>query len=265
MYLLKKPHGVFPLLVCLLAGGLASCGMEEYSYMPSVTEAGGSIVEVQLNNKATIRLPGAVSSSNFTHFSIVYRLYVSGENTAGQIQTSSSELSRINSYLAQDYNALAPYADPANSSSSTSIGSVFMGRGYYTLALEGANIDNVLSRGSEVVIEFPAVTGAIPTLTTGGRTRNLWRSRGDDSINYSKPNTPLPRNNRYFLNYSELNAKVDNATTIPENLDVAGSSVPDPRYVYISMYLIVVGREANLAPVYSKPTFIGILKLPEAY
>jgi hypothetical protein len=251
--------------VFAIAGGLASCGMEEYSYMPSPTESGGAVTEVQLNNKATIRLPNSVSNSNFTHFAILYRLYVSGENISGQIQNSATELNKINPYLLSDYNALAPYADVTNTSS-IDPRTVFLYRYYYTLYLEGVNIDNVLTFGREVVIEFPAVTGAIPTLSAGGNTYNLWRSRGNNDGLGTPANTPLPGGNRYFLNYSELNAKQDNGTSIPENLDVAGNSVSGPRYTYISLYWVDIGLiTATMAPQYSKPTFIGILKLPEAY
>jgi hypothetical protein len=202
-------------------------------------------------------------------------MYVSELDITGQIQSSYSELSRINSSLASDYNTLWSFADPSNSSSNTAgVGSAFDSRGYFTVALEdsGGNeavIGDILGSG-EVIIEFSATPQTIPTLTMtpgsgAARTYKLLRSSGPDSIN-SKENTPLPTNSRYFLNYTELNSKRQDNPAVPDNLDVAGSSTSAPRRTtYILMYIFAVGRDpGTLNSIYSKPTFIGILKLPRA-
>ena len=268
----RKARCIVPALCAALAlaAGAVSCGLDDYTYLPSVTDSGGYIVATVLNNTVTMRLPNPPADAGF---SIAYRMYVSGEDITGQIQSSYSELSRINPTLASDYTTLWSYADPSNSSTNTAgVGGAFDSRGYFALGLEdgGGEVDigDVL-RSGEVFIEFPAVIQAVPTLTMtpGGGTASqyrLLRSQGPDSVN-SKENTPLPTGSRYFLNYTELNSKQQDNPAIPDNLDVAGSSTSAPRRTYISLYIFAVGRDpGTLNNVYSKPTFIGILKLPGA-
>jgi hypothetical protein len=273
----RKAHRTVPALsavaLCAVAitAGSVSCGLDDYTYLPSVTDSGGYVM-LEMNNKATMPLPSPPPDASY---SIVYRMYVSELDITGQIQSSYSELSKINSSLASDYNTLWSYADPSNTSTNTAgVGGAFDSRGYFTLALEdggGAEVDigDVLGSG-EVIIEFPAVTQAVPTLTMtpgGGSatTYKLLRSQGPDSLN-SKENTPLPTSSRYFLNYTELNSKQQDNSAIPDNLDVAGKSGTFAfRRTYVMLYIFAVGRDpGTLNNIYSKPMFIGILKLPEA-
>ena len=244
----------------------AACGIEEYSYVPQV--APDSIVAVQLNNKATIKLPSSGGSSYFTNFTIVYRIYISGQNEAGQIQTSETALNSINPALRSDYTALYPYADVTNNTASAGVGNEFMRKWYYEVALEGANIMSVLGPsafGRTIILDFPPNTGAIPTLARDATVYNLLRSRGDDNLHVQE-NHPLPTDNRYFLNSSDLNADGNIDPIARKNLDIAGNSgAGSMRYAYVSLYIVSVGRNPTTqAPIFSKPTFIGILKLPES-
>ncbi|MDR1252701.1 MAG: hypothetical protein LBK62_11145 [Treponema sp.] len=258
----KKVHVsivVAAVVLGMVSGGLTSCGLEEYAYVEPVPQ--GNIVEVVLNNKATIRLPN-IGSNVFTNFSLLYRIYISGQNESGQIQTSSSALSAINSTLASDYAAIYPSTDLTSSSGSTNVGSLFRSRGYYEMFLQGTEIRTLLgsgSRGKTIVIDFPPVTGNIPTLTfDGGTSYNLYRSTGQDGIQ-TDTSRPLP--NRYFQNHADLNAGAN--ATDKTNMDVSPNSAPTIRYAYVSLYIVSTGRD-KMNPVYSNPTFIGILKLPEA-
>ena len=246
----------------LLTMQYVSCGLEEYYYLPSLQEAGGNL-EVELNNKATIRLPNINTSSGgyyyFRHFAIFYRIYISGQNESGQIQTSGSALSNINASLASDYSAIYPSTDITSTTSNTAVGSLFRNRRYYELALENEDIKSRLSSpGGTLILEFPTNVGENPTLTLGGTSSVLYRSNGEGVF------TPEP--NRYFLNSPDLN-KRENAVPL-KNADVADNpslNESAARYTYVSMYIVLEGiDERNFTPVYSRPAFIGILRLPEA-
>jgi hypothetical protein len=239
----------------------SGCGMEEYYYLPQIPEGN---IEVELNTKATIRLPNINTSTGgyyyFKNFTIFYRIYVSGLSVTGKIETSS-DMNSINSYLNSDYTAIYPSADSTNSSVNTSIATLFKNRNYYELALDGTDIRNALSDsslGSTIVLDFSPNPGRRPTFDIDGiRTYSLYRSNGE--------NTFSPEPDRYFLNSNDLN-KAENLTpNSQKNADVANvSSSPAMRYTYVSMYIAVTGMDNNYTTIYSKPTFIGILKLPEA-
>ena len=249
--------------LAVLGGLLVSCGLEEYDYVPSMTEAGGAIVSLERNTKATIQLPGSIGTSSFTNFAILYRIYLSAQSIDGQIQTSSDALSAINSTLASDYNILYPYTDITNSSASTGAQSVFIGRNYYTFGLDGTNINSELDSGSfgkTLILDF-SLPGTPPTLTMdGGTPYNLLRSSGRDDLN-TRDNQPLPSDSPpYFLNYSDLTISSQNSTD-SNNRDVAHISSSSQSYT--ALYIVTVGRKSGtLEPIYSKPTFIGILRLP---
>jgi hypothetical protein len=249
------------LIPAVFAVWLGSCGLEEYSYVSPVPQ--GNIVEVVLNNKATMRLPSSTGSNVFTNFSILYRIYVSAQNESGQIQTSSSALSAINSSLASDYRDIYPSTDVTSTTTNTNIGSIFRSKGYFEIALQGADIKTLLDNGSlgkTIVIEFSPIAGSIPTLTVeGGSSYNLYRSTGEDYIQ-TDSNRPLP--DRYFQNHADLNAGPDSIAKT--NLDVAGNSSigAASKYAYISLYIVAVGKD-KMTNIFSRPTFIGILRLPE--
>jgi hypothetical protein len=234
--------------------------MESYYYLPPVPA--GNIHLESLNTAATIDLPNLDTSTGgfyyFKNFTIFYRIYVSGEPNAVVNQFSSEVLNVINPTLWQDYNAIYPSTDITSTTVNTSIGSLFRNRKYYELALEDAEIRNVLSAsslGNTIVIDFPTVTGSIPTMTINGTVHNLYRSNGENAFR------PLP--DRYFLNSPDLNSSGN--ITIDSNLDVADrSGTLVSRYTYISLYIVIAGMDDNYTPIYSNPTFIGILRLAES-
>jgi hypothetical protein len=258
---MKKPvcSKAFLFLCIAAAGVLSTCGMEDYIYLYPVQE---SNINIRLTEQAVLRLPSSNSSESlyFTHFSIFYRIYISGVPVSSAV-TSPEQMRAISTALYNDYSGI--YPSTSNNSSSTtvntSVGSLFSSRRYYELELEGANIASVLddgSQGDELIIDFSPMPGTIPSLTVGGgAASNLWRSTGNGSFN--------PQPDRYFVNTSELNASVNAVATV--NADVADQSgISGPRYTYVSMYIVKVGRDSNtLASIYSAPTFIGVLRLPD--
>jgi hypothetical protein len=254
----KRPGKFLFVLFCILAAGVFStCGMEDYIYLYPVQEGN---IDVHLDEGATVRLPSSVSSEAlyFTQFAIFYRIYVSGIPTSAAI-TSPELMRTISTALYNDYSGIYPSTsnNVASTSVNTSIGSLFSGRRYYELALEGAGIESVLddnSQGQVLTLDFSSQQK--PTLTLGtGSPYVLWRSTGSGSFN--------PQPDRYFMNTSELNASVNANTTV--NADVADQSgISGTRYAYVSMYIVKVGRDSGtLSNIYSSPTFIGIFRLPD--
>jgi hypothetical protein len=253
------------LAAALLAVSAASCGLEDYYYLPPVAEGD---IRVEFVNQASIDLPNISTGSGayyyFTTFTIFYRIYISRVSvssvSANNTAASTQELSNINYALLSDYTAIKPSTDITNSSANTAVGSLFKNRGFYELGIEGANIRDILfnARGSRIVLDFPTGTGAIPVLTVNGRQYSLYRSNGDGAF------TPAP--DRYFRNTSDINASVNVKSSI--NADVADSSgIPasSQRYTYVALYIALEGiDDRSFVPLYSKPTFIGVLKLPEA-
>ena len=252
-------HRLFPACIGLaaLVTQFLSCGLEEYYYLDPVPQ---SSITMELNNKATIQMPSS-SYSYFTHFSIFYRVYISGSAVTGTIQTSYDALRNINPALAADFSAIYPLTDITNTGS-TNVGAQFKSRRFYELELYGIDIASILDStafGGTMVIEFPPNTGSLPTLTLNGASFSLYRSTGDGTF--------APRPNRYFLNHPDLNSSANTAAHI--NADVADnigiSSDPAQRYTYAIMYLSAIGLNSqDITIVYSKPVFIGIFRLPQS-
>jgi hypothetical protein len=249
---------VFSVFLAAAMAVLCTCGMEDYIYLYPV-QVGN--INVRLTEEATLRLPSPNSSeaSYFTNFSIFYRIYISGVLESSEIN-SPQLMNTISSSLYSDYNSIYPSTSSnSNNTVNTSAASLFSARRYYELELEEENINSFLdenSQGKVLVINFPSQPGSIPSLTLDSNTRTLWRSTGDGTF------SPRP-SNRYFVNTSELN---DSNNAIPTiNADVANQTgISGPRYTYVSMYIVKVGRDSStLSNIYSAPTFIGVLRLPD--
>lgn len=236
-----------------------SCGIEDYTYLYPVQNGN---INVRLTENATIRLPPADISEvpYFTHFAIYYRIYVSDVTISSEI-TTVEQMRTINTTLYSDYNGIYPSTSSNSSSTSvnTSVASLFSSRRYYELDLEGANIESVLDSGSqglELDIMFPNQINTRPTLQIGGAAYVLLRSTGNDTF--------IPQPDLYFINSTELN-RPENATTTVNGDVVDKAGISGTRYTYLSLYIAKIGRDSStLATIYSAPTFIGVLKLPDS-
>jgi hypothetical protein len=161
--------------------------------------------------------------------------------------------------LASDYNVLLPYTDTSSTStvSVSAIGTVFKNRNYYTLELEAANIDNALGSGAggeTLTLDFLQASW-IPAMEIAGTSYKLFRSNG--SGNFS------PEPNRYFCVSDDLTDSAKASSLI--NADVVpASGTPVEKYAYASFYIAASGMDGNFSPVYSAPTFIGVLRLSSA-
>jgi hypothetical protein len=246
--------------------GLLSCGLEEFYFIDYIPP--GDYVDT---TRAVIILP-STSRAGYNYvdsFIIFYRIYISGINPTGRIETAD-ERSQINPSLNSDFTAIYPSTDFTSTSVSTSnLESTFYNtRKYFALALEGADIDRVLSSGElekTLEIAFPPNTGERPTLRLNNETQYfLQRANNNPSLLFN----PEPED-RYFLNHPDL---YDPAKAPPAaaniNADVAINSRPDttPRYTYVSMYIAAKGRSTEMPPryIYSQPTFLGIFRLADS-
>jgi hypothetical protein len=245
-----------PVLLCLL---FSTCGIEDYPFLNPVP-AGN--VTVEMNYKATIFLPSGIEY--FTHFTIYYRIYLSNSQQAGSID--NVDLMRmVNSTLASDYSAFLPYTSNDNSNVSTPIGNLFSGRSYRSIAVVDYTIESdvLASGGHYISLDFTQ------TAEQGPPTLNILQQGSDQVLAYIllRSNggglfTPVPVD-RYFLNTTELNSSINASTTINADVVDVSSSTGGARYAYVALYIVVTGIDNNFSPIYSAPTFIGVLRLPD--
>ncbi|MDR2536547.1 MAG: hypothetical protein LBD29_11020 [Treponema sp.] len=250
----KKIYFVFFAAVWAFVVSIGSCGIEDYLFLFSIPS--GSI-SVTLNQEAVIRLPDVSLTDYyyFTHFTIYYRIYVS-EKFYPMINTGN--MNELNAALSSDYNAFLPYTNTDTNNAAASIGTLFNNRHYYSLMLEGADIDDVLGSsalGKTLTLDFiESSPRSAPNLTIDNRKYTLQRSTGNGLFR------PMPMN-RYFFNTSELNDPLNITTGI--NADVVNKAdITGTRYTYTAMYIVVTGMDSNFSSIYSVPSFIGVFYLP---
>jgi hypothetical protein len=245
---------------------LFSCGLEDYKYLPSLIQADGNIT-MTLNTRATISL-GYLNAGDagqyyyFKNFIIYYRIYISDISVDGQVSTD--QLQTINSELNNDYTALNSYTTDSNRSPS-GMGSIFSSRKFYPLAVEGASIDSLLGtsalpgQGSTTMLALDFTRnnpGSVPSLTLGTATYKL--------IRHSDPTVTVPIPDGYFINSEELQDLSNKSDANRTNLDVQDKgNISGQKYTYAAMYILLFGRDVDLTPIYSVPTFIGIFRLPD--
>jgi len=267
-----KKHCVV-LLVCFISlSCLLSCGLEAFYYIDYIPN---SVMDTTV--RATINLPSSSSegySNYFTHFIIFYRIYISTiQETALIASTTTNNVlnTSLNSSLNSDFNSLYNSTDKTSTNPSTAnLENTFLNRKFFQLELESYNITSILGSGSlgkTLEIAFPPNSGMRPTLILNGNSYVLQRVKGDDVLGippfYQKPN------DRYFLNYPELNDTANATSTINADVAAANSNAnadTDVRYTYVSMYIAATGKSFELPPrnIYSQPTFIGVFRLAES-
>ena len=255
----KKRFITVCIILNLMILCLVSCGLEEFLYIDYIPELNVDIG----TNDVIIRLPpsGALGYNYFDNFIIFYRIYMSGINPVGKVETVQQRTD-INPTLNSDYTNIYPSTDQTSTTVNTSnLANSFFSRRYYLLTLEDFEINNVLGAGSlgrELKITFSSISGEQPTLSLDGGTPYVMKRaiEGPGVIFSPKPD------HRYFLNHPDLYDSVNATSDI--NADVADRSANNPltRYTYVSMYIAAIGR-SYLTTIYSQPTFIGIFKLPE--
>ncbi|MFP3088919.1 hypothetical protein LQZ21_01155 [Treponema sp. TIM-1] len=207
-----------------------SCGVDDYIYLEQVDR---SEITITLNTLATVRLPPPPQrvEDYFRNYAIYYRIYVSGNLL--EVTIEEGMLSTVNSYLYSDYSTIQPYTNP-DTSTSTNVGTLFTNRKYYTL-------DTQFLPGT-YTIDF----GQDPPVINGNP---IQRS--------SAVYNPAP--DRLFRNQTDLYS-AENASRNSDVQPTTGGS--GPMYTYVAMYVVAVGVSDNYSTIYSKPTFIGVFRLP---
>ena len=247
--LLKK------IIILTAAAGIffAGCGIEEYYFLPQVPQ---ERINRTSNTEALISAPPIDQFYYALNYTIFYRIYISGYNTSGEIQTAS-ERSSIHSSLSSDYDVIYPHTDPTNTTATTAVNNLFRNRNYFELELEGIDIKDLLSpNGGTIRILFPTANWDIPVLYLNNSTQGIHLQRSGDLI------SPLPADDLFFRNREDLSNPSNATSTI--NADVAGRSGLTQRFAYVSMYIAAVGLDPVLfTPIYSKPSHISIFKLPD--
>ncbi|MDR0504065.1 MAG: hypothetical protein LBH16_12190 [Treponema sp.] len=235
---------------------LLSCGLEEYYYLPQVPQA--SII-TRLNTEATINLPSISGFYYASNYSIFYRIYISNYPTES---SDNSQFSSISPNLINDYNAIFPSTDPTNTSASTSVNTNFRNRNYFELCFEDEDIGSLLpSRGGTLSIRFPTQDGNYPVVSLGSFNNNeeIRICRSSELIS-PQPRLPTGQPDLFFRNTSGLSSNENAVATV--NADVSGRSGIQG-HAYVSMYIVAVGYDnALFTQIYSKPTHIGVFKLP---
>jgi hypothetical protein len=241
---------IFPFTAILLI--FFSCGIEEYPYIYPIPA--GNVRQI-MNSVVEIDIPDNNESvSNFTHYIIFYRIYISDID---MLSPSESNFNTINSALNNDYARVRPYIGNDSMGSST-IASLFNNINYYPLGFESQNADTVLSRnilGHTLVLDFSSGTGNYPHLAVAGKEYILHRSNGSGSFE------PLP--DSYFVNSNGL-WNPDNLASNSINLDITAKQGVEGAYTYVSMFIVAVGLDSQtFAQLFSSPTFVGVLRLPD--
>jgi hypothetical protein len=256
--MILKSVRITGLMLALIVTVITGCGLPDDYYLPQVD--GGSNIIVSMNNRVEIiRLPSKPPEFYYlTSFVLYYRIYISDYSTEARIDETN--MSSINSVLYTHVSQLNRFADTTTTTINiSSIGNEFRNRGYYELELEGINISTVLTPSGSFSINFPLNVDAIPYMQIGGTPRNLYRS--DEFIPVGDPQT-FPR---YFRNTVDLNTSAN--ATATQNMDVTDKANAPPypnRYTYVSLYIVTSGyHPENFNTIYSRPTFIGVFKLPE--
>jgi hypothetical protein len=234
---------------------LTTCGLEEYYYLPQVSEIS---IRTEFNTSATFYLPSLSAYYYAQSYKIFYKIYIS------DYITSSNEVSlytSINQTLYNDFSNIYPNTDPTSTTTGTAANTLFTSRNYYELFFEnnnrGENIENLLTiNGGNVSILFPTMQGSYPVLSINNSSEfRLLRSE-----TFFNPNTNLD-DKRYFRNTSEINnSALLNNSDFADLVPRTGSS----QSAYVSMYIVASGTNpTGFTPIYSKPTHICVFKLPD--
>jgi len=251
-------------LTAVLAAALvlAACGLEDYPFIYPVPQ--GSIRQYA-TTRSEVPIPTNNAGTTFTHFIVFYRIYVS--DVLVSATSSSSSYSAINQDLLTDYNAIFPYID-STTLVNTNMETLFLGRKFQYLYLQGADIDDVLSSGvlgRTLVFDFPS--GRYPTLTIDGAVYNLYRSNGNGTFDLQPKLETQPLWYRYFVNSSDLSSSAYSytPTNTTQNADVVNNSGASS-YTYAAMYIAAMGVDnSTYTNIYSTPSLIHVFLLPDQW
>ena len=240
-----------------------SCGLETYAYLYPIFQS--NIYTTALYT-ATVNIPvdNDYPGTPFTHFIILYRIYISDVSEANP---QPGGYATINPALSAHYNSINYYIDTETSFSASLLQSQFINRGYMYLCFEEGEMENILSKDNNILDNRSLVfnfsyNSRPPKMTIRDNNNNpigtytLVRS---DELDQPQPDDYL-----YFGNTPELRS--DTYATSAYNADVernnkAGKGPDD--YAYAAMFIIAVGiDQQDYTTIYSTPNLIHAFPLP---
>jgi hypothetical protein len=236
--------GIILVALAVLPFFLVTCGIDDEPYLREVDP---SNVVVEANTSARVTVTVDNDEKDYSpHFLLYYKIYISGQSESGTI--SSGDMSRINATLDSDYSNINYYTPLNTSNRPVFTPTVFSNRNFYAMLI---NSSETFSETGNVTINFDNQSSN-PSLSLNGKPAlTLQRSNGNGSF------VPLPEDNRYFRNFSELQNT--------QNRDVAQSS-SGTDYSYCAVYIIKRGTNpTTLTAIYSAPTFVAVFRLPDRY
>jgi len=254
--LIKHKKRIFLFCVYFAASVfLFTCGIEDIYFLPQVRQ-----ITSQANTSAEIVLPSLSSYYYAQNYIIYYRIYISDKPILNTIDTSI--MGSINPDLERDFNAIFPNTDPTSTTSGIAANILFSSRGYFELALDGININNILTKSGvdvNIEIKFPTAYLGNPELEVNIPPNPIIPPNSAYNLKRSvRLINPMPTD-RYFQNTDGLN-NVTNANS-NNNADVSAHGVQG--FAYASMYVVAAGMDpVKFTPIYGKPTHINIFRLP---
>ena len=232
---------------------LGSCGiLVGEPFIEPVREA--DIIR-QLNDRAVVNLGRyPTGQHDFSHFAIFYRIYISDIYITA---TTTDTFSTINPALQADFNALSRYID-SDTLFGTNMHNVFSGRSFRYLALEGANINNVMRAAvGETVVFDLSQSQQVPVMRIGPNEHVLLRATSHPGVGGF---SPRPEHRR-FINSLEL--RLPGYINLEFNADVVDRA-GDRIFTYAAMFIVAVGMNPNtFTNVYSTPSLIHVFRLPQ--
>jgi len=256
----------FSLLITLFICGFVSCGIEKHYYLPQISP---SNVRMVLNTDAYLTIPNTLNSSEYAEYSpaycIYYRIYLSNQDIPSEVLPEL--MSSINSTLLNDYNHFYSFTDPLNYTALLNPNS-FKNRNYHELNFLNTNINSIITKaGGAFQFHFPSFaqppvikeTNRINPNTQEPFEHVLYRNSGTDinGIDF----TPEP--DRYFYYTEELLDNIDANNKINTDAVRPSNTSGTDRFAYVSIYIVAIGADpTKFTRIFSKPTHIGVFKLP---
>jgi len=247
-----------------------SCGIEDYIYLDAVEIVTNSTV-----NEARFILPNSSTSTYFRNYAIYYRIYLSDYNTAVNTITTPTERNNINTALNSHYTTIDPYITNENYAPS-GVNSIFDRLKYYPLYVSLNRVDEIDLANLFSINGYGTIPGVSPGGTiylyfsdpNNGPYMTLYAPDSDPSstrlsLFRSSRANPFPKEDRLFFLQSDKSFDIQNIT-VDSNFDVERPKTgynDSTKTAYVSMYVLAVGMDYNISPVFSRPLHLGIFKL----
>lgn len=217
------------LFVFLTVVVFSSCGIENYIYLAPVPSPNQTFQEV-----IPVILPNSDQPDIFfSGYSIYYKIYTSTFKPPTTVITSSN-FKDINETMATDYSRVAPYLS-ADTIASINMNAFFNSLNFYPLNTTNGNIVSLLN----------GTINSFSLQKTNDGFVNDGFVMNSNSVSY-----PLVRTNNSPFTYTS---------------EIAGSDVnpiDDHTTAYALFFIFAYGVDEYGASIFSRPTMLGVLQLP---